>query len=94
MSRQDVRDSVLPGFLQQLLDSINETKTTCDYKKMLGALKCISCIYKYGRREDLLKYTAATLNVLVQNSLLDNQISIIRKFHIKIIQRVGTTFFK
>lgn len=94
MSRQDIRNSVLPTFFSQLLDSIGQAKKAGNWTQLLGALKCIACIYKYGKREDLLKYTALTLKSLVQNDLLANQLTLIRKFYIKIIQRVGTTFFK
>ena len=94
MSRQDIRDSVLPVFFQQLLDSISEAKTDGNSIKLLGALKCIACIFKYGKREDLLKYTAIALKSLVKHDLLSNQLAVIRKFYIKIIQRIGTTFFK
>lgn len=94
MSRQDVRDAVLPRFFQQLLDSIGDAKTNGEWIKLLGTLKCIACIYKYGKREDLLKYTGVTLKALFQHDLLSNQLSVIRKFYIKIIQRVGACFFK
>lgn len=94
MSRQDIRDSVLPKFFQQLLDSIDEAKKAGISIKLLGSLKCIACIFKYGKREDLLKYTAIALSSLVRHDLLSNQLAVIRKFYIKIIQRIGITFFK
>jgi hypothetical protein len=63
--------------------------------KLLGALKCLSSIYKYGKREELLKYTLATLKTIIEQDLLGtSQLAIIRKFHVKIVQRVGITFFK
>ena len=94
MSRQDVRDTVLSSFFQQLLDSIAESNTNGNLFRMLGSLKCIACIFKYGRRDDLLKYTALTLKSLIQHKLLTNKLAVIRKFYIKILQRIGTNFFK
>ena len=61
---------------------------------MLGILKCIACIYKYGKREDLLKYTLPTLEQLMKHDLLtQSQLAVVRKFHMKIVQRIGITFF-
>lgn len=61
----------------------------------MGTLKCIASIYKYGKREDLLVYTLPTLkNLIHHNLLVTSHLALVRKFFIKIIQRVGTTFFK
>lgn len=74
---------------------IKEEKKSGNNIKLLGVLKCLSSIYKYGKREDLLKYTLATLKTIISEDLLaTSQLSLIRKFHIKIVQRVGITFFK
>jgi hypothetical protein len=95
MSRIDLKTTVLPKFFQQLYDYLSETKKSGDNIKLLGTLKCIANIYKYGKREDLLPYTLPTLQSLIEQDLLvSTQLSLVRKFHIKIVQRVGTTFFK
>ena len=95
MSRPDLRTTNLPKFFEELFQMIKEEKKSGNNIKLLGVLKCLSSIYKYGKREDLLKYTLATLKTIISEDLLaTSQLSLIRKFHIKIVQRVGITFFK
>lgn len=95
MSRPDLKEVVLPNFFDQLFKYLDENKNSGNDIKLLGILKCIANIYKYGKREELLKYTLPTLKHLINLDLLSNStLSIVRKFHIKIIQRIGITFFK
>ena len=95
MSRLDLRETVLPAFFQQLFRFLDEANQKGENIKVLGVLKCIASIYKYGKREDLLKYTLPTLEQLIKHDLLaTSQLSTVRKFHIKIVQRIGITFFK
>lgn len=95
MSRPDLKLTVLPGFIDRLFEMIRAEKKEGNNIKLLGALKCLSSIYKYGKREELLKYTLATLKLMIEQDLLaTSQLAIIRKFHVKIVQRVGITFFK
>ena len=95
MSRLDLKTKALPEFFQQLFKFLDEAKAKGENFKLLGTLKCIASIYKHGKREDLLVYTLPTLKELMKQNLLEtSQLSLIRKFHIKIVQRIGTTFFK
>lgn len=95
MSRPDLRSTILPRFFNQLFQMLKEEKNAGNNIKLLGVLKCLSSIYKYGKREDLIKYTLETLKTIVSLDLLaTSQLALIRKFHIKIVQRVGITFFK
>ena len=95
MSRLDLRETVLPKFFDQLFQFLDESNKKGENIRVLGTLKCIASIYKYGKREDLLKYTLPTLEQLIKQDLLaTSQLAIVRKFHIKIVQRIGTTFFK
>ena len=95
MSRLDLREIVLPDFFQQLFKFLEEANRKGENIKLLGTLKCIASIYKYGKREDLLKYTLPTLEQLIKHDLLaTSQLSVVRKFHNKIVQRIGITFFK
>ena len=95
MSRPDLKQTVLPEFIDKLFTMIRDEKKSGNNMKLLGALKCLSSIYKYGKREELLKYTLTTLKTIIENDLLaTSQLAIIRKFHVKIVQRVGITFFK
>jgi len=95
MSRPDLKLTVLPEFIEKLFTMIRDEKKSGNNMKLLGALKCLSSIYKYGKREELLKYTLATLKTIIEQDLLGtSQLAIIRKFHVKIVQRVGITFFK
>jgi len=95
MSRADLRDTVLPDFFQQLFTYLQTTNKNKENIPLLGVLKCLSSIYKYGKREELLKYTLPTLRHIIDEDLLvSSQLAVIRKFCIKIVQRVGITFFK
>jgi hypothetical protein len=95
MSRIDLKATQLPKFFQQLFEYLSETKKSGDTIKLLGTLKVIANIYKYGKREDLLPYTLPTLQNIIQQDLLgSDQLSLVRKFHIKIVQRIGTTFLR
>ena len=96
MSRIDVKVESMPRFYRQLLDWIDELAAKRENVKLLGVLKCLANMFKYSKREDLLPYTSSTLECLVRNDFLvsNSQISLVRKHHVKIIQRVGTTFFK
>ena len=95
MSRVDLRETVLPEFFQQLFNYLDEANKKGENIRVLGILKCIACIYKYGKREDLLKYTLPTLEQLMKHDLLtQSQLAVVRKFHMKIVQRIGITFFR
>jgi hypothetical protein len=86
---------VLPGFFNQLFNFLDENTKSENHIKLLGILKCLASIFKYGKREELLRYTQPTLKHLLQLDLLTtSSLSLIRKFHIKIIQRIGITCFK
>ena len=85
----------MPAFFDELFQHLRETIKSGNNIKQLGVLKCLANIYKYGKREELLKYTLPTLKQMIESDLLNNsQLTLIRKYHIKIIQRVGTTFFR
>jgi hypothetical protein len=102
MSRQDVRTLVLPSFFKQLLGYVDaECAAGVENQKpmrLLGSLKCIAAIFKYGKREDLLPYTSATLATLLGDNdkalCAELQLTLVRKFQVKILQRVGMAFFK
>ena len=95
MSRVDLRETVLPDFFQQLFNYLDEANKKSENIRVLGILKCIACIYKYGKREDLLKYTLPTIEQLMKHDLLtQSQLAVVRKFHMKIVQRIGITFFR
>ncbi len=86
---------MLPEFFQQLFNYLDEANKKGENIRVLGILKCIACIYKYGKREDLLKYTLPTLEQLIKHDLLtQSQLAVVRKFHMKIVQRIGITFFR
>jgi tubulin-specific chaperone D len=95
MSRVDLKSTVLPDFFQRLFVHIDEAQRTNNSIKLLGALRCLASIYKYGKREELLKYTLPTLECLLDRNLLNTSVNnLVRKFHVKLVQRVGMTFFK
>ena len=86
---------MLPEFFLELFQYLDESNKRGENIRVLGTLKCLACIYKYGKREDLLKYTLPTLEHLIRHDLLaTSQLAVVRKFHMKIVQRIGITFFR
>lgn len=94
MSRRDLQTKILPTFFDQLIQHMHESVKSGDKFKLLGTLKCIASLYKNGKREDLLCYTLPTLKNILELNLSSSKLSLVRKYFIKIIQRVGMTFFK
>ncbi|RMZ99376.1 tubulin-specific chaperone D [Brachionus plicatilis] len=94
MSRQDLQKKVLPEFFDQIFEHMKESAKSGDKFKLLGTLKCIASIYKNGKREDLLCYTLPTLKNIVELNLLSSKLALVRKYNIKILQRIGMAFFK
>jgi hypothetical protein len=92
MSHHDVPKLVFADFFQQLFIHLQTANKKKENVSLLGVLKCISAIYKYGKREDLLAYTSSTLKHIFDHDLLvSNRLAAVRKYCIKILQRIGMT---
>jgi tubulin-specific chaperone D len=95
MSRVDLKSTVVPEFFDRLIALIDDAHRSNSAIALLGTLRCLASIYKYGKRDELLKYTLPTLECLLAKSLLTTSgNNLVRKFHVKLVQRIGMTFFK
>ncbi len=59
-----------------------------------GALKALSAILKQGKRDDLLPHSKTLLQVVSGQELKRHHNVLLRKFSLKVIQRIGLTFLK
>ena len=58
-------------------------------KQKLGMLTCLCRLYKLGRRDYLLPHSQHVLQQLGSLQLRENQNTLLRKFEIKLAQRIG-----
>jgi hypothetical protein len=54
-----------------------------------GSLAAIASILKHGKREDLLPHARSLLKCILASKYRDNSNIFIRKFSVKVIQRIG-----
>jgi hypothetical protein len=57
-----------------------------------GSLAAIASILKRGKREDLLPHAQSLLKCILASKYRDNPNLVIRKFSIKVIQRIGKIY--
>jgi hypothetical protein len=57
-----------------------------------GSLAAIASILKRGKREDLLPHAQSLLKCILGSKYRDNPNILIRKFSVKIIQRIGKIY--
>ena len=83
----------LPEFLDWAMKNVCK-KDNPDMLKM-GALKAIAAIYKQGKRDDLLQYSANLLEHIMEEKFNpENPNLLIRKLALKVVQRLGLVFLK
>ena len=65
LTRPEIVSKYLPEFLDWALQIITKKSTDrMDDVTKMGALKSVAAIYKYGKREDLLKYASTVLKTI------------------------------
>ncbi|XP_060577597.1 tubulin-specific chaperone D-like [Ruditapes philippinarum] len=96
MTRPDVKKKKLPEFLDWAMKYLD----TADYSTMIGTvsltgvLATLGQMFKHGKREDLLQYAPTVLEKVHNLNLSESSNSILRKYGVKVIQRLGLTFLK
>nr|XP_043907616.1 tubulin-specific chaperone D isoform X1 [Solea senegalensis] len=96
MTRPDVKQKCLGDFLDWSLCIISQTsdQSLTDVRVLDGALQSLAKLFKHGKRDDLLQYAPTVLQCLEQKHLLESSEAILRKFSVKLMQRLGLNFLK
>ena len=58
-----------------------------------GSLAAIAAILKHGKREDLLPHAPSLLKWILASKYRENPNTLVRKYGIKVIQRIGKSYF-
>jgi hypothetical protein len=88
LTRTDVKDCYLNEIISWSLS--NFESDPLNYRP----LAVIAAIFKYSCRDDLLPYIQLILDKIMKTKLSDNSSDLVRKFEIKIIQRIGSVLLK
>ncbi|XP_077980737.1 tubulin-specific chaperone D-like [Glandiceps talaboti] len=96
MTRPDVKTQRLPDFLDWALTVMTKADraTMPGMIAMSGILSTLALLFKHGKREDLESYAPVVLERLIACKLTDTVNTVLRKLHIKLVQRLGLTFLK
>jgi hypothetical protein len=57
-----------------------------------GSLAAIASILKHGKREDLLPHGQSLLKCILASKYRENSYSLVRKYGVKVIQRIGKIY--
>ncbi|XP_038158483.1 tubulin-specific chaperone D [Cyprinodon tularosa] len=96
MTRPDVKQKCLGGFLDWSLTTVSQTDPLSMMGIMVldGVLQSLAKLFKHGKRDDLLQYAPTVLRCLEEKHLTDSSEAKLRKINVKLIQRLGLTFLK
>ena len=61
---------------------------------MTGGLMALCSVIKHGKREDLLPYAGPLLERMLKSSCREHTNTAIRKYFLKLVQRLGLIFLK
>ena len=92
LARPDARDCLLPSFLDwSVRHFVEKERSEAD---LMGALVATCAITKHGKREDLLQFAPVLMTKLQEANIKESRNTIIRKFGLKLVQRLGMIFLK
>ncbi|KAM4717640.1 tubulin-specific chaperone D [Anableps anableps] len=96
MTRPDVKQKHLGDFLDWSLTTISHTSgvSLIEIRELDGILQSLAKLFKHGKRDDFLQYAPIVLRSLEEKCLSESSEAMLRKIHIKLIQRLGLTFLK
>ncbi|WAQ96622.1 TBCD-like protein [Mya arenaria] len=94
MTRPDVKKRKLTEFMDWALKFIENAEyiTMTGADSLTGVLTTIGLMFKHGKREDLLQYAPTVLEKVVRQNLYECNNNRLRKYGVKVVQRLGTTF--
>ena len=88
LTRFDVKDRYLPDMIQWSLKSFENDKL--NYRP----LAVIASLIKHSCRDDISPYTQSIIDKISESKSDESSADLVRKFSIKIIQRIGITLLK
>lgn len=96
MTRPDVKSSHLPPFLDWAMQVLhnNDMASFKSQRTVLGVMSMLALLFKHGKREDLLPFSSVILKEVTALKLEDSKNSSLRKFGMKMVQRIALTFLK
>ncbi|XP_069674548.1 tubulin-specific chaperone D [Periplaneta americana] len=92
LTRSDVKEVHLAGFLDWACNWI--VSSDSPVFAQCGSLAAIASILKHGKREDLLPHAPSLLKWILASKYRENPHALVRKYGVKVIQRIGLTFLK
>ncbi|GLG98265.1 Tubulin-specific chaperone D [Gryllus bimaculatus] len=92
LTRSDVKEVHLASFLNWC-KTVFSDPASGPYAQS-GVLASVAAILKHGKREDLLPHAPNLLSWIMGCKYRENQNSLIRKYGVKVMQRIGLTFLK
>ena len=96
LTRPDVLPKYLPSFIDWCLMNLCASDSTqmSGVTVMKGSLGALALIFKQGKRADLLEFCSSVLDHVQSANLLEVKNLVLRKFVVKLAQRVGMTLLK
>jgi len=96
MTRTDVFKACFPDFISWCSEAMSpkEERTAEEERNFLAALSAFSVILKHGKRDDLYMYAPLMFKTVLDSGYKSTKNSLIRKFGIKVVQRIGLVFLK
>ncbi|XP_071813950.1 tubulin-specific chaperone D-like [Apostichopus japonicus] len=96
LTRQDVKNEQLPDFMDWSIKTMTEAnlETMPGMTALSGVMMAMAQLFKHGKREDLVEYAPILLTTMINLNLFEVKNTQIRKFAIKLTQRLGLTFLK
>jgi len=99
LAKLHIRPDISSKYLESLINwCISEltAKGSNELKGIIvvkGCLRCLSLLFKFGKREELIPLTGIVLQTLENCKFLTNE-TVLRKLSVKVAQRVGMTLLK
>lgn len=59
-----------------------------------GVLAAVAAVLKHGKRDDLLQYAPKLLEWVTNQKYQDHKAMLVRKYGVKIVQRIGKKFLE
>ena len=96
LSRPDVARARLDDYLEWSFVTLEKAvqSPTGGLSILSGILLSLSTLYKFSKREEIVKYSPTVLERIKALNLFSNKHTIIRKLNCKVLQRAGLSFLR
>ncbi|XP_041970319.1 tubulin-specific chaperone D isoform X1 [Aricia agestis] len=90
--RSDVKELYMGTFFDWACDLHSNLKE--EFTIHYGVLAAVAAVLKHGKRDDLLPYASKLLTWVTKQNYEQHKAMLVRKYGVKIVQRIGLTFLK